>query len=102
MMQTGLGFPLNGVIWLTILDETYNRTGAVLTQQESEQYFPIVPLLVYEQHIPQPLFTVQVERDMRPDLGPNVQKDFNYTDGGVMTLGGYPEGMRWGAFPLFC
>lgn len=93
-MITGLGFPINGVIWLTILDETYNLTGTVLTQQESELYFPIVPLLVTEQHIPQALFTVEVERDTSPDQGPNSRIDFNYTEGGTLTLGGFPEGMR--------
>lgn len=94
MFTSGLGFPLNGVIWLTILDETYNLTGRVLTRQESEEYFPIVPLLVYEQHIPQPLISVQVERDPTPDTGPTQGINFNYTDGGILTLGGYPEGMR--------
>lgn len=93
-MITGLGFPINGVIWLTILDETYNLTGTVLTQQESDLYFPIVPLLVTEQHIPQALFTVEVERDTSPDQGPNSRIDFNYTEGGTLTLGGFPEGMR--------
>jgi hypothetical protein len=89
----GLGFPINGVIWLTILDETYNLTGSVLTQQESDLYFPIIPLLVTEKHIPQALFTVDVERDTELDNGPPVNITFDYTPGGSLTLGGYPEGL---------
>lgn len=90
--NSGLGFPINGVIWLTILDETYNRTGSVLTQQQSDLYFPIIPLLVTEQHIPQAIFSVEVDRDNLPDPGPNAGISFDYSPGGTLTLGGYPDG----------
>lgn len=101
----GLGFPINGVIWLTILDETYNTTGSVLTREQSELYFPIVPLLVTERHIPRPLFTVDVERETELDSGPPVNVTFDYTPGGSLTLGGYPEGLgesdfTWSPVPV--
>lgn len=92
---TGLGFPINGIIWLTILDTQFNTTGEILTREQSERLFPIVPLLEFEERIPQSLFSVVVDRDpVATNADDNRLIDFNYTEGGTLTLGGYPENMR--------
>jgi len=92
----GLGFPINGEIWLEMLELEYNLTGRWLTPNESSAYYPIVPLLYAQGDISQQMFSLEVSR-----LGPDAiaadnsnPLDFNYTDnGGILTLGDYPEGM---------
>lgn len=90
----GLGFPLNGIIWLQFVAQYYNQTGEALPLDQSAQYWPIVPLLYHEGRISRNLFSVEVDRD---DNSVTATSDtslaFDYTPGGTLTLGDFPEGM---------
>jgi len=91
----GLGFPINGEIWLQMVELYYNTTGEWPTTAQSSAYYPIVPLMHAQGTIAANLFSLEVSR-----LGPRAifesilyANNFNYTEnGGILTLGDYPEG----------
>lgn len=88
----GLGFPLNGIIWLEYVSQYHNQTGEALPLNTSAQYWPIVPLLYHEGKISQNLFSVEVDRaDTSVTSTTDTNLAFNYVDGGTLTLGDYPE-----------
>lgn len=88
----GLGFPLNGIIYLQFIAQYYNQTGQALSLEESANYWPIVPLLYHEGRISRNLFSVEVDRD-DPSITPTTDSSlaFEYTPGGTLTLGDFPE-----------
>ena len=65
----GLGFPLAGIIYPTVLIDLYENNIST-TVEQSQAFFPIVPLLAYQGKISQPLFSLLVNR-----LGPTQDAD---------------------------
>lgn len=100
----GLGFPLNGIVWLEAITRYYNQTGQALSLNESAEYWPIVPLLFHEERIPRNLFSVEVDRN-NETVVPTAATQFDYTEGGTLTLGDFPEGLgesdfSWSPVPV--
>jgi hypothetical protein len=88
----GLGFPLNGIIWLEFIARYYNETGQPMPLEQSANYWPIVPLLYHEQRISRNLFSVEVDRDSNAVTSTASSATlFDYTEGGTLTLGDFPE-----------
>lgn len=88
----GLGFPfLSDIFWSNIW--AHNATGTPLTASESQKFFPLVPLLHYQQKIEKPLFGILADRIPGNLIAPGDTTVFNYTSGGgSLTIGDYPEG----------
>lgn len=88
----GLGFPLNGIIWLEFVSQYYNQTGQALDLETSANYWPIVPLLFHEGRISRNLFSIEVDRyNDSLTATSDSSAAFNYVDGGTLTLGDFPE-----------
>jgi hypothetical protein len=87
----GLGFPFNGAIYVTIL-EAFQAANQPLTAEETQRFFPIVPLLEYQGKIDQALFSIVVDRlDSEAPLTASNQFDTVFSNG-TLTFGGYPDG----------
>lgn len=88
---------LPGEIWLQMVELEHNLTGVWPTTAESSAYYPIIPLMHAQGTIANNMFSLEVSR-----LGPDAifeaiiaTGNFTYApEGGVLTVGDYPEGMR--------
>ncbi|KAK9895412.1 acid protease [Cystobasidium minutum MCA 4210] len=98
----GLGFPLNGNIWSDAVLAIYGQTKQKVSQAVSSSYFPIVPLLYYQNQIASSMYSLVVTR-----MGPNDANNPKSSGGtlptspqatllseGTMVFGDYPESMN--------
>lgn len=91
----GLGFPLNGDIFLTVC-EAANATGQPLSIQQASAYYPLVPTLQQQGQIQRSIFSLVVDRLPIDVQAPSDAVVFNYTRAnGTFTIGDYPEGYTW-------
>lgn len=88
----GLGFPLDGDIFITIC-EAFNETGQPLSIQQASAYYPLVPTLQQQGKIQQNIFSLVVDRLPIDVEAPAEVVAFNYTRAnGTFTVGDYPTG----------
>lgn len=88
----GLGFPLDGDIFLTIC-EAFNATGQPLSIQQASAYYPLVPTLQQQGEINTAMFSLVVDRVPIDEQAPSDTTVFNYTmANGTFTIGDYPSG----------
>lgn len=91
----GLGFPLNGDIFLTIC-EAFNATGQPLSIQQASAYYPLVPTLQQQGLISSSIFSLVVDGIPGSLQAPSDETVFNYTmANGTFTFGDYPEGYTY-------
>lgn len=87
----GLGFPFNGNIYLQIL-QAFEAAGRPLTAEQTQRFFPLVPLLEYQGQIDQALYSIVVDRlDSNAPLTADNQFNTVFSNG-TLTFGYYPEG----------
>lgn len=93
----GLGFPAGSAAYGRVLAAAFNQTKMAMTQQQQQQYLPIVPRLFGAGQIAQPIFTISLQglKSLWNDSYTPHDLQNARANVGSLTIGGFPDGQSY-------